>query len=193
MSEKAKEAGEGKEKKKKGKLPIILAVVLVLGGGGFFMMKGKGKAAEKPKVEISEEVVDVPEILVNLRSENSYARMSLGLQFAKGFDTHHLDKQKPVIRDAIIGVVSSKSLADLSQAHAMAGLKVEIAAAINASLHAMHPPKPGESKHAAKSDDKHGEESKSEHGGATAKREHPEWDSDEGPVLKVFFSDFVTQ
>ena len=201
MSEVAKEKATPKEgeakvegKKKKGKLPIILALVLVLGGGGYFMMKGKSKPAEKPKIEISEEIAEIPEILVNLRSENSYARMSLGLQFVKGFDTHHMDAIKPAIRDSIIMVVSSKTLGDLSTPESKLELKEEIAAAINASLHAAHPDPKAESKPDKAAKPKDGHEG-DDHGKSVprAKRAHPEWDSDEGPVLKVFFSDFVTQ
>lgn len=199
MSEKAKEVEEGGKKKKKGKLPVIIALVAVIGGGGFFMMKGKGKDAKKPAVEISQEVLDVPEILVNLRSENSYARLSLGLQFAKGFDAHGLDKQKPVVRDAIIAAVSSKTLAQLSSPEAKLELKEEIAAKINEALHAMHPPEGATAKPTKKSSGhdtgKESDEEGESHKKSTprAKRQHPEWDSDEGPVLKVFFSDFVTQ
>jgi flagellar FliL protein len=200
MSEKAEKKEEGK--KKGGKLPIIIAAVVLLGGGGFFMMKkGDGKKT-KPKVEIGHDIVDVGEVLVNLNGGgDNYARVNVGLQFVKGYDTHSFDAGKTAVRDAIIMVLSSKQVEELRSKDGKSKLKVEIAAAINHAFHAMHPAEPSEAEKDSK--DKKDKEGKSEEGhGAPAdehgadpkaKREHPEWDSDEGPVLKVHFGDFVTQ
>lgn len=190
MSEKKQEESSAEEpkKKKKGKLPVILALVLVLGGGGYFMF-GKSKAKPgKPEIKIGHEVVDIGEVLVNLRGSDSYARATVALQFAEGFDSHGVDKQKAVIRDAIISALSDSSLSELKGADGRENLKVEIAAAINEALHALHP-EPGDAKKDKDEEEHHKEESE----GKPKKRKHPEWHSDEGPVLKVYFSDFVTQ
>jgi|CXWL01.1.fsa_nt_gi hypothetical protein len=124
--------------------------------------------------------------------------MNLGVQFVEGFDVAHLDKQKPIIRDAIFMVVSSKTVGEVSTLEGKELLKEEIAASINHSLHMLHPPeadekapKEGAKKESHDAEVGHGE-SKG-HGAPRAKRLHPEWDSDEGPVLKIYFSDFVTQ
>lgn len=190
MSEKKQEetSAEEPKKKKKGKLPVILALVLVLGGGGYFMF-GKSKAKPgKPEVKIGHEVVDIGEVLVNLRGSDSYARATVALQFAEGFDSHGVDKQKAVIRDAIISALSDSSLSELKSAEGRENLKVEIAASINEALHAMHPEPDSGKKDGGK--DEGGE---SHEDAKPKKRKHPEWHSDDGPVLKVYFSDFVTQ
>lgn len=196
MSEKGKEEGG---KKKGGKLPIIIAAVAILGGGGFFMTKkGDGKKKEEPKLKIAAEVVELGEMLVNLTGGNdSYARINVGLQFVDGYDTHGLDKGKAAVRDAIIGVVSQKTKAVLATSEGKNNLKVEIAAAVNHALHALHP---AEEKKEEKKDeedkkekDSHGEDHSGGHGAKDEKRKYPEWDSDEGPVLKVHFSDFIMQ
>ncbi len=191
-----KEAVEG-GKKKKGKLPVIIALVVVLGGGGFFMMKGNG-GKEKPKVKIGAEVAELGEVLVNLKGGSTYARMNIGLQFVEGFDVAHLEKQKAVIRDAIIMVVSARSVGDISSPTGKELLKELIATSINHSLHLLHPPEASEKAQTeAPKEDAHGAEKNhddgEDNGVPRAKRAHPEWDSDEGPVLKVYFSDFVTQ
>ncbi len=184
-------------KKKKGKLPVIIALVVVLGGGGFFMMKGKG-GKEKPKVKIGAEVAELGEVLVNLKGSSTYARMNIGVQFVEGFDVAHLEKQKAIIRDAIIMVVSARTVGEVSTPFGKELLKEQIAASINHSLHLLHPPEAGEKAPGeAPKKDAHGanngQEDGESHGIPRAKRVHPEWDSDEGPVLKVYFSDFVTQ
>lgn len=208
MSEKA-EAPEGK--KKGGKLPIIIALVAVLGGGGFFMMKkGSGGKKEKPKVEIGHDIAPIGEILVNLAGNgNNYARVNVGLQFVKGFDTHGLEAGKPAIRDAIIMVISSKQISQLNTVEGKQKLKVEIAEAVNHAMHAMHPPEKEEGKKGEESSEEGSETHGKSDGHAEAdshadgdahgkdkpakKRKNPDWDSDEGPVLKVHFADFVMQ
>jgi flagellar FliL protein len=190
MSAKA-EKEEGK--KKGGKLPIIIVAVLVLAGGGFFMMKPKGDG-KKPAVQLGHDTVDMGEILVNLKGGGSYARLNVGLQFDSTFDTHAVDSSKAMIRDSIIMVLSGKTMAEVATPEGKEALKVEIAAAINHKFHALH------AKDDKKDKDKDGKEAKEDHGsdeghgsGEKKEREHPDWHSDEGPVLIVYFSDFVTQ
>lgn len=200
MSAPAK-GGEGEGKKKGGKMPIIIAAVVVLGGGGYFMMGKKGGKAEKPKVEIGHDVVEMGELLVNMKGGESYARVNVGLQFVKGFDTHALEGSKAPMRDAIIMVLSNKTIADVSSAEGKENLKLEMCWAINNAFHALHPAEEEDKKSDKKSDkkDKKDEGHGDEHGGdhhafdPHAERENPEWHSDEGPVLKIHFADFITQ
>lgn len=197
MSDKAKtEAGgtepaAGKRKKKKGKLPMILAIVAVLGGGGFFGLKGRSGPAGPPEPKIGADVVEMGEVLVNLKDGTTYARLNVGLQFDASFDVHHLEKTKPVVRDAIIVTLSSRHPSEVRTEEGKHELKVAIAAAINEALHAMHPAdsKGGDEKPSGHSGKDH---SSSERKGAAGGK-HPDWHSQTGPVLKVYFSDFVTQ
>lgn len=182
MSEKeeAKPAEEAVEppKKKKGKLPVLIALVAILGGGGFFAMKLKGGA--KPKVELGE-VVQLQEILVNLKEPNTYARTDISFHLAKGFDKTKLEAKIDAVRDAIILSLSSKSLSQVRTMEGKLAFKKEIAASVNGLLaDAAHPP----AKEAAPKP-KDGEKKPDE--------AHADWDSPTGPVLKVYFSNFATQ
>lgn len=178
------------EKKKGGKLPIIAALVLVLGAGGYFGMKGGGGTAaaeEEPEIKLGESA-PIGEFLVNLSDGRSYLRAAVALQFDDQTDTKKIDHDMPIIQDAILMVLSSKSLEDVRSLDGKRKLKWEIAASVNHSLHAAHPDKKKKKKKAEDAlesgHDAH----------APAKPENEEgWDADEGPVLKVYFTSFVTQ
>ena len=184
---------EPKEGKKKGKLPIILILALVLGGGGFFMMKGKGKPKE-PEIKLGA-IEPLTEFLVNLKGGSNYLQTELALQFKDGFKKEELDKNMPAVRDAVIMVLSSKSISELSSEPAKARLKREIAAFVNKTLEDLTPPPEGHTEKKKKK--KKGEDQEEDPRKIAAtdpeELEHPEWDSDEGPVLKVYFTKFATQ
>lgn len=181
------EAAEGK--KKKGKLPVILAVVAVLGGGGFFAMKGKGEEKEEPKVALGE-IVSVGDFLVNSRG-GAYIKTEISLHLAKDahLDPHgggggHGEKAEPPapVRDAIVSVLSDQSVEDVMTMKGKARLKALLAKAINHAVHSLHSEE-NDKKKGKKKDDGH---------------EEPEvvdksWDSQEGPVLKVYFTSFAVQ
>lgn len=178
------------EKKKGGKLPIIAALVLVLGAGGYFGMKGSGGSAaaeEEPEIKMGDSA-PIGEFLVNLADGRTYLRAAVALHFDATFDAKHLDSDMPVIQDAILMVLSSKSLEDVRSLDGKQKLKWEIAAKVNHSLHAGHDAK----KKKKKKDEDAAEPSHGEQ--KVAKPENEEgWDADEGPVLKVYFTSFVTQ
>lgn len=178
---------EAAEKKKKGgKLPLILVVVVVLAAGGFFM-KGKGK--EEPKVKLGKIESLGDEFLVNLADGKTYLRAAVSVHIADGKKIGAGPKgdDYTVARDAVITVFKSKALREISDPEGLALLKREIAAAINKVA-----PKEEGNEEAEKSDKKKkkdDEESKP----TDEEPENPEWDSDEGPVLKVYFTSFATQ
>ncbi len=181
------------EKKKGGKLPIIAALVLVLGAGGYFGMKGGGGSAaaeEEPEIKLGESA-PIGEFLVNLSDGRSYLRAAVALQFDDQTDTHKLDHDMPVIQDAILMVLSSKSLEEVRTLDGKKKLKWEIASRVNHSLHAAHAAHDGKKKKKKKDEDAetagHGEQK------IVAPENEEGWDADEGPVLKVYFTSFVTQ
>jgi flagellar FliL protein len=159
------------EQPKKGggkKLFVLLFLVVILGGGGFFAMKAKlGKG--KTKVELGE-IVPLPEILVNLKDPNTYARTEISLHFKKGFEKTKFDANVDAVRDAVILKLSSKSLKEVRTLEGKLALKKEIAAVINRAL-----------------------ADPSKNGSSASGSEHSDWDSDTGPVLKVYFANFATQ
>lgn len=186
MSEKA----EGK--KKGGKLPIIIVLVLVLAGGGFFMMKPKGDAKKEPEIKLGKDILSLDEMIVNLRGGDNYARLKVGLQFTADFDAKHADTIKDVLRDAIITAVSARSISEVRSVEGKEALKIAIAKSVNEKLHVLHEEKEEKKDEKKKKKDKD-EESDEHSEEESSEPENPHWHSDKGPVLIVYFSDFVTQ
>ncbi len=187
MSEEAVPAVVEEEpvKKKKSKLPIILVVVVLLLGGGYFKMKGGGPA-KAPEIKLGE-TEKLDEFLVNLKGSQSYMRTEIGLQFDEHFKKEDLDKNLGAIRDSINLVLSSKKLAEVNSAEGKIQLKRELAKAINETLEKVAP------REGATEPKKDAKLLKPGAVPAKAGPVHPEWDSDTGPVLKVYFFTIATQ
>ncbi|HVL39139.1 MAG TPA: flagellar basal body-associated FliL family protein [Fimbriimonadaceae bacterium] len=183
-------AEEKKEKKKsKSKLPILLALVILIAGGGFFVMKRSKAPAAAPVMELGE-AVKLDEFLVNLREKGVYLRTDIELQFAKknadgsAVDAkHYVSDHLGQVRDAIISRLRSKSEAEMASLDGMRKLKREIAADVNKIFHAVH-------KKDAKAEADAGEEGQEE---PKKQEPNPDWDHQEGPVLKINFHSFATQ
>jgi flagellar FliL protein len=175
------EVEEPKPKKKGGKLPVLLMLLLLLGGGGYFGMKfmSKGKPA---KVEIKlGETVPLSEFLVNLRGNSSYARVEISVHLREGYGKDKFEKNIAAVRDRVILILCQKSLAEVGSMDGKVKLKGEIATALNEVISALDPeavPKEA-AQPAPQGKDK---------GGAPS-----DWDSQTGPVLKVYFTGFATQ
>ena len=185
------ETAEAPVKKKKGKLPIILALALVLGGGGFFVMKGKGKPPEKTHtVAIAEEEIDLePEFLVNMSDGRTYLRAKIAIKLRKDYKAEEFAKHAKEIADAVNICLKTTDPKDTNTEAQMKRLKRRLAAKINAALGGM-PAAEGESHGATKEVDL----SKKKKPHDEEKAEIPEdWDSLEGPVIKVLFAAFATQ
>lgn len=151
------------------KLLVLMLLVVVLGGGGFFAMKMKMKKGGPAMVELGE-IVPLPEILVNLRDPNTYARTEISLHFKKGYEKTKFDHSVDAVRDAVILKLSSKSLKEVRTLEGKLALKKEIAAVVNKVL------------------DESGKSTT-----APSSSANSEWDSETGPVLKIYFANFATQ
>jgi len=151
------------------KMLVLLLCVVILGGGGFFAMKAKLSKGKHTKIELGE-IVPLPEILVNLKDPNTYARTEISLHFQKGFEKKKFDDRVDAVRDAVILKLSNKTLKEVRTLEGKIALKKEIAAVVNKAL---------------------ADTTKNATAGNGA--EHPDWDSDSGPVLKVYFANFATQ
>jgi flagellar basal body-associated protein FliL len=188
---------EAAEAKKKGnKLPMIIALVAVLGGGGYFMTKGKDDAKEKSAVELGE-IVPLGEFLVNLSDGTTYLKAEISVHVAKdmhlesgkGGDGHGKKGDPPApVRDAVIEVLSSRSLKQIGSPEGRANLRKDLAVAINSAV---------PHKEEAEEDDDKGKKKKKK---KDEEDEHDDeevvdetWDNQHGPVLKVYFTNFATQ
>ncbi len=204
MSEAAQEPTEASADapKKKSKLPMIIALVLILGGGGFFVMKMRGGAAKKPEIKLSKEKgVELKEFLVNLKDKGVYCRTEISLGLAEGVDAKGVEDHEAAIRDAINLRLTSKSLSEVDSAEGLVTLKREIAADLNKVLEEKKPAdadadksdEEDAKKDDAKKDAKAGDKKETAKDVKPAPPVHPDWDSDTGPVLKIYFSSFATQ
>ncbi|MBL8065025.1 MAG: flagellar basal body-associated FliL family protein [Chthonomonadaceae bacterium] len=198
----AKEAAPAEGGKKKGKMPMLLALVVMLGAGGFFGSKmGGSKEKKEPPIELGE-VMPLGEFLVNLRDGRTFLKTEIAVHIAKG--QHLADEaggghggggkaEAPApVRDAIVAVLSAQDLNTISTPEGKVALKLALAKAINAVAPKHH--KEGEKSH-GKEDKKDGHEKDKK---KEEEHEEPEvldetWDSQTGPVLKVYFTSFATQ
>lgn len=186
----AQEASE-QTKKKGGKLPVILALLLLFGGGGFFYMKVKAKGTPA-KVEIMlGEVVPLKEFLVNLQSPSTYARTEIALHLKDGYKKEELDKSMSAVLEAVQMVLSSKSSSEVGTVEGKLALKRELASKINAVLEEAAQASGHGAADAEK--EKPGDSTSRTADEGDKKLEHPTWDSDTGPVLRVYLTSFATQ
>jgi flagellar FliL protein len=174
--------------KKKSKLPLVLIVALVLAGGGFFAMKSRGQTTKKPKVKLGKIAEIKDEFLVPLMGEGNYLRANISFHLASTADEHEVEESMAAIRDAINMRLKSKWLKELKSIDDIKKLKRELAADVNLVL-GDHESDHEEPDKDAKETAKDGADKAS---GDTPPK-HPEWDSDTGPVLKVYFTTFATQ
>lgn len=171
-------------KKKKSPLPVVIALVLVLAGGGFFMTKGKGeKKEDKSVIKLAKEEIELEEFLVNMTDRNTYLKTKIAIKTAESFKAEGLTANMSAVEDAVIRTLRSVGPDDIRTDEDMIKLKRKLAAAMNRVLEG--------------TGEEHAEEN---HGKVTQIRRKvdeeelpPDWDSNEGPVLQVFFKSFATQ
>jgi flagellar protein FliL len=187
--------------KKKNMMPVIIAVVLVLGGGGFFMMGGKKEEKAVPEIALGHYPEEVGEFLVNLKG-GGYLSTKITVQCAEGTTVSSAGDGHgkggailPFVNDTVISILTSKTMEEISTIEGKAKLRRELAYHIN---HASHDFVHAKGEEAPKKSKKKKRSSGDDHGtpeelAADFEPEYPEWDNDEGPVLKVFFLTFTTQ
>lgn len=195
-AEEKKEEGGGK-KKGGGKLPIILVLVIVLLGGGFFVMKGKGKKPKKPPVELGE-IEPMTEYLVNLKGGVTYLRMEIGVQMKKGFEKKKFEEKMPALRDAVLMILTNKSLKDVSSNEGKVHLKREICFSLNKVLKEEEKEKKKDDEESSdESDgekkDKDSKDGEKDKGKEKKEEKIPEGMDGSGPALKIYITNFATQ
>ena len=160
--EKKEESKEEKEEKSEGgggnKLILIIIVVLLLlllvigGVVAYFLLTGDNpednleeaqkveKKVEKPKKDA--EALEIGPIYpldpftVNLKSSGAtrYLKCTINLEIDSPETQPELDKMKPLMRDIIIRILSSKTVPEISTAKGKEKLKEEIKKNLNAKL-----------------------------------------------------------
>jgi flagellar FliL protein len=130
------EVGIEEEKKGgKGKLiGIIGGVVVLLGAVYFLFLGGGGGDAEEAgvtttTVPIEGPVIEVDEMTITLSDDPvRYARLKFAVVLPLGGDTAAVGERVPVLKDAVLDVVSSYTAAELVGPSVLDGLRDELSA-----------------------------------------------------------------
>ncbi len=147
MAEEEKEVKEEKEEKKGGKkglfIFVALFIVLAAAGGGayFFFLKGgeekekKAKEVEKKPTEIGV-MFDLGTFIVNLADPGveMYAKVSITLELSDQEVTKEVEKRLPIVKDAVIDILSSKTYSDIRTPEGREKLRFELIKRINTIL-----------------------------------------------------------
>ncbi len=143
MAEEVKETEEKGGGKKKLFLLLFLLLILLGAGGGaaYFFLLGKEEKKEEQKPKVAPEEIGImyklePAFIVNLADPEAtvYARVSITLEVANQETLLEVQKKEPIIRDAIIEIISSKTSEDIRTPEGREQLKLEILKRINTIL-----------------------------------------------------------
>ncbi len=134
-------AGKNAKPKKKKMILIILVVLVLLAGSSagayIFFLKPAAQAGEVKKTKTEEkESLEMGEMVVNLSGSGShYLRVKVTIDHPKNKKLkEELDKKKHIVSDAIIATLRGKTLAEVSNANALQGLKNSLIEEINNNL-----------------------------------------------------------
>ncbi len=149
MADEEREAQQTEEKTGGGKgklLLIALLLLILLGGAGgtayfFLFAKKEEKKEEVPKPAVPPEAVGVmyklePSFIVNLADPEMtmYARVSITLEVSSPEVVLEVQKREPILRDAIIEILSNKTSRELRSPEGREQLKLEIIKRVNTIL-----------------------------------------------------------
>lgn len=142
MAEEQVQAQEKKGSKKKllALLIVILLILLVGGGAGFyfFVFHKKAKNAEIPQVAPQKIGImyNLGSFLVNLadKNANTYAKVSITLELSNQKVQEEVVKRLPIIKDAVINLLSSKTYDQIRTPEGKEELRLELIKRINAIL-----------------------------------------------------------
>lgn len=141
MAEKTEDKKEGGGKKQPPMMIIMAVFAIAVLGGAFFMVHSASAKAkpgtEKKKVEKGP-VLTLDEFLVNLADPGSdhFLKVTVGLELdkAKGKTPESLKEEAPLIRDAVLTSLSSKTRDDIATIKGRDKLKADIKKSVNEGL-----------------------------------------------------------
>lgn len=139
MAEEAKEIqAEKKDNKRKLILPGVLLLILlsVAGGAYFFLFLKKDKKEDTPLPSQVGVMMDLGAFTVNLADKDmdAYARISITLELSDEKVRQEVEKRLPIIKDAIIDVISSKTSSFVKTPEGRESLRLELIKRINIIL-----------------------------------------------------------
>ncbi len=137
------EEKEKVEEKKGGKKVLFLILVLVLllasaGGGAYFFLLKKPKKESEEKVTPSQVgvMVDLGVFTINLadKGTDAYARIAITIELSNEKVKLEVDKRMPIIKDAVIDVISSKTSDFVRTPEGRESLRLELIKRLNIIL-----------------------------------------------------------
>ncbi len=139
MAEEAKEAREEKKGGFKRILLIVLPLILVIGGGAsyFFLFSKKDKKEETKHLSSQVGIMmDLGTFTLNLADKevDAYARVSITLELSDQKVRQEVEKRLPIIKDAVIDVISSKTSTFVKTPEGRENLRLELIKRINTIL-----------------------------------------------------------
>ena len=140
MAEKTEDKKEGGGKKQPPMMIIMAVFAIAVLGGAFFMVHSASAKAKKdvPKKVEKGPVLTLDEFLVNLADPGSdhFLKVTVGLELdkAKGKTPESLKEEAPLIRDAVLTSLSSKTRDDIATTKGRDKLKADIKKSVNEGL-----------------------------------------------------------
>lgn len=138
-TEKTEQTAEAKPKGGKkmliiGIIAVILIINLAIAGTILLRNHSKHNKNEKPEIKVGSKVT-LDEFLVNLAGDgNHYLKATFAVGIKQGVDPTTIQNDTPNIRDAIISVLTTKTLADISTDTDRDKLKQQLVDQINTEL-----------------------------------------------------------
>lgn len=119
----------------------LIFVIVISAGVSFLLINAtsKGKininlGSSKPAQKVFGPITDVGEFTVNLQGDSSFLKTDIALEMADKTAADQLQNLLPVVKDAIISVLSTKSLNDVQSANGKKALRLELLNKINNAL-----------------------------------------------------------
>lgn len=142
MAEEQVKEEVGKSGGKKKLIFILIPVILLLIGGGagaYFFLTHKKKESTKQMVVAPKKLgvmYDLGSFLVNLadKNANTYAKVSITLELSNEKVKQEVVKRLPIIKDAVINLLSSKTYNEIRTPEGKEELRLELIKRINAIL-----------------------------------------------------------
>ena len=117
-------------------MPLLL--ILIGGGVGayFFLFSKKDKKEELPAQSKVGIMMDVGVFTVNLadKDKDAYARIAITLELSDEKVRQEVEKRMPIVKDAIIDVISSKTSSFVRTPEGRENLRLELIKRINTIL-----------------------------------------------------------
>ncbi|MCS6997840.1 MAG: flagellar basal body-associated FliL family protein [Aquificaceae bacterium] len=137
MAEEAREEKKGGSKKFLFIIPLLLLFVAGGGGAYFFLFAKKGKKEESapPPTQVGV-MMELGVFTVNLADRNvdAFARVAVTLELSNEKARQEVERRLPIIKDAIIDVISSKTSSFVRTPEGRENLRLELIRRINTIL-----------------------------------------------------------